>query len=75
MLREIQQLLAERGQMTLAELAIHFRVDRSAMDGMLQVLVRKGVVELETAVPSKCCKGCVDTDCDRLPVVVRLVGG
>ncbi|HNX53529.1 MAG TPA: FeoC-like transcriptional regulator [Pontiellaceae bacterium] len=57
MLTEIIKLLKERGPMSLAELARHFQTEVPAMEGMLDVLERKGRIQrLET----KCsrCKGC-----------------
>ena len=59
MLTQIIQTLKERGPMTLAELAIHFQTDVSAMEGMLATLECKGRIQrLET----KCshCKGCAE---------------
>jgi DNA-binding MarR family transcriptional regulator len=59
MLTEIIKLLKERGPMSLAELARHFQIEVSTMEGMLEALERKGRIQrLET----KCsrCKGCVE---------------
>ena len=59
MLTEITKLLAERGPMTLAELARHFQTDVAVMEDMLSLLERKSRVKrLET----KCsrCKGCIE---------------
>lgn len=59
MLTEIIKLLKERGPMSLAELARHFQIEVSTMEGMLETLERKGRIQrLET----KCsrCKGCVE---------------
>lgn len=59
MLTEIIKLLKERGPMSLAELARHFQTDVPAMQGMLELLEKKGRIQrLET----KCsrCKGCVE---------------
>lgn len=57
MLSEIIKILEERGSMTLSDLATHFQMDVSAMEGMLETLKAKGKVEL---IDSKCatCKGC-----------------
>lgn len=59
MLSEILRLLESRGAMSLRELAIHFRVEPSALEGMLELLERKGRVE---RLDSRCrgCKGCVE---------------
>jgi len=59
MLTEILKLLKERGPMSLAELARHFQIEVSTMEGMVETLERKGRIQrLET----KCsrCKGCVE---------------
>lgn len=59
MLTEIIKLLKERGPMSLAELARHFQMETPAMEGMLEILERKGRIQ---RLESKCsrCKGCVD---------------
>ena len=59
MLTEIIKLLRERGPMSLADLARHFQVEVSTMEGMVETLERKGRIQrLET----KCsrCKGCAE---------------
>ena len=59
MLTEIMNLLKERGPMSLAEIARHFQSDISAVEGMLELLERKGRI---TRLNTKCsnCKGCVE---------------
>ena len=59
MLTEILKLLAERGPMSLAELARHFNSEISAMEGMLETLEAKGRIEQLDTKCSKC-KGCVE---------------
>ena len=59
MLTEILTLLAERGPMSLAELARQFHVDLSAMEGMLRTLETKGRIEQLDTQCSRC-KGCVE---------------
>ncbi len=59
MLTEIIKLLNERGALSLAELARHFKMDVSAMEGMLQTLDRKGRIEQLDTQCSRC-KGCVE---------------
>jgi len=59
MLTEILKLLKEHGPMSLADLASHFQTDVPTMEGMLELLERKGRIQrLET----KCsrCKGCAE---------------
>jgi len=59
MLTEIIKLLKERGPMSLAELARHFQTDVPAMEGMLEILERKGRIQ---SLETKCsrCKGCAE---------------
>lgn len=59
MLTEIIKLLKERGPMSLAELARHFQTDTPALQGMLELLERKGRIQ---SLETKCsrCKGCVE---------------
>lgn len=61
MLSEIIKLLAERGPMSLAELARHFESDVSALEPMLAVLERRGRIRRSE---TKCaqCKGCVEVN-------------
>jgi hypothetical protein len=59
MLKETKQLLSERGRLTLRELAIHFDMDTTAMEPILQRLVDKGQVNLLTAgCGGSPCSGC-----------------
>jgi len=46
-----------RGDITLAELARHLGVERSALDGMIQLLVRKGRLR-EVGGAEGSCTGC-----------------
>lgn len=59
MLSEILKLLEERGAMSHAELARHFQMEVSAMEGMLFMLESKGRIE---RLDTKCsnCKGCIE---------------
>jgi len=58
MLSQITAWLKERGSATVAELALHFDMDTAAMDGMLQILARKGRVECIGGGKCAACKGC-----------------
>ena len=61
MLRKILELFKERKIIDLSDLSIHFKTDKSAMQGMLQQLIRKGYIDLLNAECSSCssnCKGC-----------------
>lgn len=59
MLSEMLNLLKERGAMSLAEIARHFGSEAAAIEGMLEILVRKGRIE---RLDTKCsnCKGCIE---------------
>ncbi|MBC8206851.1 MAG: MarR family transcriptional regulator [Kiritimatiellaeota bacterium] len=59
MLSDILNLLKERGPMSLAEIARHFRSEVTAMEGMLETLERKGRIQRLDTQCSKC-KGCID---------------
>jgi len=58
MLSQITLWLKERGSATVAELALHFDMEPAAMDGMLQILVRKGRVVCIGGGKCAACKGC-----------------
>jgi hypothetical protein len=60
-LSDIRGYLQQRGQASLADLALHFDTDADAMRGMLQVWMRKGVVQKLTATAA-CGSSC--TKCD-----------
>ncbi|MCU7807173.1 MAG: FeoC-like transcriptional regulator [Candidatus Thiodiazotropha sp. (ex Semelilucina semeliformis)] len=57
MLTDIRNYLSERGQATLAEIALHIDADPDAVRGMLQQWMRKGRIEqrkVEAACGSRC---------------------
>ena len=61
MLRKIITLFKERKTISLSDLAIHFKTDESAMEAMLQELIRKGYIQklhTECYSCSASCKGC-----------------
>lgn len=58
MLHEIRQLLEDRGAMALADLAVHFDIDPPAMEGMLDMLVRKGVLVKRVVNCREGCRSC-----------------
>lgn len=74
MLTEILKLLKERGPMSLAELARHFQVDVTAMEGMLAVLERKNRIEQLNTKCSKC-KGCVEVKPEDAAIFQTLESG
>jgi DNA-binding MarR family transcriptional regulator len=59
MLSEIKQLLAQHGQLTLRELAVHFQSEADALEPMLQRLIDKGQVKrIEAGCGGSPCSGC-----------------
>jgi hypothetical protein len=59
MLRDIRELLAERGPTELRDLAIHFEADPSAIAGMLEFLEsRNQVKRIVVSCGTGGCSGC-----------------
>lgn len=59
MLSGILKLLREREQLSLREISIHFQMDVSALEPMMDVLVGKGKVEVLSAeCTNGSCSGC-----------------
>jgi putative ferrous iron transport protein C len=51
-LSEIRSYLKERGQATLADIALHFKTEPDALRGMLEVWIKKGKVQKQSATAS-----------------------
>jgi putative ferrous iron transport protein C len=60
-LSDIRRYLQQRGQASLADLALHFDADPDAIRGMLQVWMRKGMVQRQVATAS-CGSSCSKCD-------------
>jgi len=60
-LSEIRDYVRQRGQVTLADIALHFDADPDAVRGMLQVWIDKGKLHRQMATAS-CGGSC--TQCD-----------
>ena len=61
MLRKIIDLFKKRKIISLSDLAIHFKIDESAMQAMLETLERKGYISKLHTECNSCsasCKGC-----------------
>ena len=59
MLTEILELLRNQGSLSLLELSIYFRMDASALEPMMDVLIRKEKVQVvSSGCPSGSCSGC-----------------
>jgi hypothetical protein len=59
-LPEIRRYLRQRGQASLADIALHLDIDPDALRGMLEVWMRKGKVrrQLATASCGSSCSQC-----------------
>jgi predicted ArsR family transcriptional regulator len=71
-LSQISSYLAERGQATLADIALHFDADPEAVRGMLDHWVRKGRVE-QRKVEAACGTSC--QRCDPAAMVLYIWRG
>jgi hypothetical protein len=60
-LSQVRDYLKQRGQCTLSDIALHFDTDADAVRGMLDVWIRKGVVEKRSATAS-CGTSCQSCD-------------
>ena len=62
-LSDIKHNLSERGQATLADIALHIDADPEAVRGMLEVWVKKGKVERQraNAACGSTCTQCVSS--------------
>ena len=60
-LSAIRDYIKQRGQCSLSDIALHFDCDADAVRGMLEVWVRKGQVEKNSATPS-CGTSCQSCD-------------
>lgn len=59
MLSEIVRLVKRNNQISLRDIAIHFRMESSAVEPMMDILLRKGKVKLFGAeCLSGSCSGC-----------------
>ena len=51
-LPEIRRYLSQRGQASLADIALHFDIEPDALRGMLEVWMRKGKIQKQLATAS-----------------------
>ena len=58
MLRGMKVLFRERKSMNIEEIANHFKLSQSALDGMLQILIQKKFIELVSFDCGSCSSGC-----------------
>lgn len=60
-LSDIRKYLQQRGQATLADIALHFDADPDAVRGMLEIWIRKGKAHKKMATAS-CGSSCSQCD-------------
>ena len=60
-LSDIRRYLEQRGQATLADIALHHQADTDAVRGMLEVWIRKGMIHRRMAT-SSCGSSCGQCD-------------
>lgn len=59
MLGIIQKAVKEKGSVSLRELALSLNIEISALEPMLEMLIRKNRIELiESGCRGKCCTNC-----------------
>ncbi|VAW50160.1 hypothetical protein MNBD_GAMMA06-1711 [hydrothermal vent metagenome] len=60
-LSQVRDYLKKRGQCTLSDIALHFDTDANAVRGMLEIWIKKGKVEKQSATAS-CGTSCQSCD-------------
>lgn len=64
MLFEIKKLLKKRESISLSDLSIHFEVEKSAMEKMMEIFLRKGTAKkTDTGCSTGSCGGCGMKSC------------
>jgi len=61
LLLQIKKYIAERGTASLQEMAWHFRMENSALQPMLELLVKKG--QIQKIECNSCCNGACSSCC------------
>ena len=59
-LAQVQAYINDNGPITMHQITKHFGMEAQALQGMLQILMRKGLIEQLQQAPT--CNGC--TSCD-----------
>ncbi|MEA2011687.1 MAG: FeoC-like transcriptional regulator [Verrucomicrobiota bacterium] len=62
MLREIKDYIKEHKKVTLADISIHFDLQSSALEGILQKIESKGNIKI---VKAQVCSGCIGCSCGK----------
>ena len=64
MISEIKQYFLEHKVVSLSDLSLHFNVEESAMEQILQLLIKKDFIKfIEQNHKSGLCDGCAISDC------------
>ena len=64
MLTEIKKLLKERESISLYDLSIHFEAEKSAMEKMMEIFLRKGTAKkTDIGCSTGSCGGCAMKTC------------
>jgi len=58
MLLQILQLFEERKTISLRDLSLHYKIDSSAIQAILDELVKKGKISRNHLECESCCTGC-----------------
>ncbi len=71
MLGEIQEYVNKNGAVSLYDLSVRFSVEETAMEKMMDLLVRKGKVNRrECPFCDMACSACPEKDCHPAKVVI-----
>ena len=65
LITEIKQLINERNSMSLRELSIHFKMEPEAIEPAMELLVKKGTIQIVDLKCSSCkssCSGCSEAN-------------
>ena len=68
-LSDIRKYLQERGQSSLADIAVHFDVEPDAVRGMLEIWIKKGKLSRRSATTS-CGTSCSQCDTATIEIYV-----
>ncbi|MCD4817564.1 MAG: FeoC-like transcriptional regulator [Candidatus Cloacimonetes bacterium] len=73
MLREIKKLFQERRTISLSDLAIYFKIQESALDGILEKLVKKKFIEHINTECFACSSSCSSCSFASKEILYRIV--
>jgi len=70
MLRDIKKYIQEHKRVSLRDIALHFDVDPGAIEKMVAVWVKKGIIKRIEKEPPNSCHGCTKTACDESSLIL-----